>query len=86
MNEVCDCESNGQLGRAVGGLEPTPTCESKNRVKQIRIEQLDYGYSVRVGCQSFAIETVEKLMTALDKYLANPDTVERAWYDGKFLK
>lgn len=52
----------------------------------IHIEPLNFGYMVRVGCQSFAIETADKLVTAMAAYLADPAKVQKQWFAGKFLK
>lgn len=52
----------------------------------VTIDTLNYGYSVRVGCQSFAFETNESLISALATFLKDPYGTERLWNDGKFLK
>ena len=67
-------------GTPVTGIEKNP------KIKQIQIEQLDLGYIVRVGCQSFAIETSDKLVSALGEYLKDPSGVEKQWFCGAFLK
>jgi len=51
-----------------------------NRIKQINIEQLDYGFILRVGCQTVAIEEKETLLRVLGKYIENPSRVESNWY------
>lgn len=69
-------ESIGQTGPIMGGLMDS----SDNSLKNINIEPLSSGYMVRVGCQTVAIETTEKLIEVLTKYLNDPKTVEKAWY------
>jgi len=38
----------------------------------INIESLDYGFIVRVGCQTIAIETKKKLIDKLTAYIKDP--------------
>jgi len=38
----------------------------------VNIQPMDYGYTVSVGCKSFAIESADKLLDKLRVYLANP--------------
>jgi len=42
---------------------------------------LDYGYAVNVGCQAFAIENVDTLINMIGKYLKDPKTVEKQWFN-----
>ncbi len=49
-------------------------------IRNINIEPLSSGYMVRVGCQTVAIETTDKLVEALTRYLNDPQGVEKAWY------
>lgn len=72
-----------------------PCCEApreiqeqprQNKMREVRIKQLNHGYFVEIGCQQFAIETSEKLLSALADYMKNPDGTEKSWFDGKFLK
>lgn len=60
---------------------PCPT----NKIRDVRIEQLNYGYIVRVGCHSFAIETKEKLINLLSEYMGSPEITEKNWFNGSFL-
>lgn len=63
-----------------------PCCENEvvvqSKVRPISIEQLDYGYIVRVGCQNFAFETKHKLIDKLTEYLEDPKLVEKQWFSG----
>jgi hypothetical protein len=53
--------------------------------RDISITSLDYGYMVRVGCQTFAMENKEVMLKAITAYLANPAEVERNWMKSKHL-
>lgn len=50
-----------------------------DKIQTIKIDQLAYGYLVQVGCQSFAIETQGKVIHLLNEYLADPETMHKAW-------
>lgn len=54
-------------------------------LKTVRIEPLNYGFMVNVGCQSFAIESTEKLLKLLAAYYTDPRTVEKQWMDTRTL-
>lgn len=45
----------------------------------ITIHHLDFGYNVKIGCQTFAVETPEKLLKNLEAYLKDPSGTERKW-------
>ena len=71
-------------------IRPEPTQGPMNncepviaKARQIRINPLDYGYLVEVGCQSFAIEDIDKLTKYLTLYLKSPNSIENSWLDGK---
>lgn len=61
--------------------QPVPPDEpvGYNNLREINIQPLNSGYLVRVGCQSVAVETTEKLVLALGSYLTNPNDFERDW-------
>ena len=59
---------------------PTPS-----KARNVEIKQLDHGYLVTVGCQQVAIESVEKLIVSLERYLKNPDAATQEYYQGKLL-
>lgn len=69
MSEDCDMEA------------PAPERKAQN----ITIHPLNYGYNVKVGCQVFAVETVEKLIKNIKAYLEDPQTTERKWTDNNEL-
>jgi hypothetical protein len=63
-------------------MEDRPTVNEENtRAKTITIESLNYGFAVNVGCQSFAIENVDTLVNMIGKYLKDPKTVEKQWFN-----
>lgn len=64
---------------------PTPPIETPKKAYSINIEQLDFGYIVRVGCQTFAVESIEKVVANLEAYLKDPKDIEKQWYSNKTL-
>lgn len=58
--------------------------EAKPKIKEITITQLDYGYVLKVGCKSIALDTPEKIIFALKQYLKSPKKVEDDFIEGKF--
>lgn len=46
---------------------------------QINIEFLDRGCLVRIGCKSIAFESVERAMSEINQYVANPYEMEKEW-------
>lgn len=52
----------------------------------ISIEPLNRGFVVRVGCQTFAFETHEKMLKYLTEYLTNPKGFETNYREGLVLK
>jgi len=55
------------------------------RMHNVSIHPLDYGWNVKIGCQNFAVETVEKLIKNLEAYLNDPLDTERQWLKDKKL-
>jgi len=56
---------------------PTEMVDSKKN--NIIIYSLDFGYNVKIGCQNFAIEGVERLIKNLEAYLNDPRGTEKTW-------
>lgn len=54
---------------------------SSMSLRDVKITPLSSGFLVKVGCQSVAVETPEKLLAALTKYYDNPSEFERKWYE-----
>jgi len=63
--------------------EPRPIEDTRTR--RIEIETLNYGFSVRIGCQLFAIEDRKRLLQYISAYLENPSKVEYQWMNDKKL-
>lgn len=55
----------------------------RDKIRQINIEQLDYGYIVRVGCQTLAISDKSKLIASLIEYINEPGKTEDKYYERK---
>ena len=54
----------------------------RQKARDINIQSMDNGFLVRVGCQSFVFETAEKMITNLSAYLADPNVIEKSWFNG----
>lgn len=61
--------------------EVMPEPEVATSLRDVKITPLSSGFLVKVGCQSVAVETPEKLLAALAKYYENPSEFERKWYE-----
>ena len=79
-----DCESEGDESEG-GEIDPSAVYKGNGKIRNIQIKGLDYGFTIQVGCQSFAIETPEKVCSKLLEYMKNPNSIERDWFSGKFL-
>lgn len=80
--EVEDCE------REVDCDEPCCCKEedsSPGKIRDVKINQVNYGYIVNIGCHTFAFETAERLIEKLGLYLKEPNKTERSWYQGTLL-
>ncbi len=53
--------------------------------RQITIEPLNRGYMVRVGCQTVAVESKDRLIDLLTRYLRNPQEIETLYNEGKLF-
>lgn len=59
-----------------------PQCESLEtprrtfKIRNIRIEQLDNGYVVKLGCKDFVIEDKDNLINLFTTYINNPNESE----------
>jgi hypothetical protein len=58
----------------------TPIGNGFGGTRDIKITPLSSGFLVKVGCQSIAIETNEKLVNVMAKYLDNPNDFEKRWF------
>ena len=53
---------------------------SDYNIRGVSINPLSSGYMVKVGCQSVAVETTDKLLDMLGKYLNDPQGFEKKWF------
>ena len=58
----------------------------KIKMKDIIIKEMDYGYLVKIGCQTLCIESDKKLLKALKKYMKDPEGVEELHAQGEFME
>jgi len=73
---------SGTYGRVETRVEMGRDVEEpmNDNLREIRIEPLNSGFIVRVGCQSAAIETNESLLKGLKAYLEDPRGFEKKWF------
>jgi len=62
------------------------TPKQKIKIEDIVIKQMDYGYLVKIGCQTIVVETPKKLIKAFKKYLKDPAGVEELFMQGEFME
>lgn len=55
-------------------------------VRDVTISSLNRGYVVKVGCHSFAFETVDGFLLKLGEYLKDPIGTEDKWFKGELFK
>jgi hypothetical protein len=48
---------------------------------EIRVEILEVGYVIAVGCKRFAISNKETLINMLTKYFNNPEELQKQFHD-----
>lgn len=58
----------------------------KPKIEDILIREMNYGYLVKIGCQTIVVETPKKLVKALKKYLKDPAGVEELFMQGEFME
>ncbi len=61
------------------------TVSDSTKIRGISIEQLHYGYIVKVGCHSFALEKHETVSAKIAQYLADPAGTEKLWFSQKLF-
>jgi len=91
-DEAPQSENYGTISARPNGTNSArPMCEQEQPILDepatkmygILIEPLDYGFTVKIGCQKFAIETKERLIEKLSQYINNPKDVEKKWSRSK---
>lgn len=82
MNYENGCTANEPRGctDAPRPCNPVPP----NRAKEVLIRQADHGFIVVIGCQTFAVESADRMLSAIGKYLKNPADVEQKWLNKEF--
>jgi hypothetical protein len=66
-------------------MEDRPIRMENNKMRQIRIDQLDAGYVVWVGCKQFAFSTRDEMVSKLLEYIDEPFQTEEKWDQGKLF-
>ena len=56
----------------------------KAMISDIVVKEVDFGYIVKVGCQTLAISTKEDLIKMFTEYVNDPSTVTRRWNNGHY--
>lgn len=79
--------SHNSLGEVRGESETESDSEMPVGIKpnNIIIHTMDYGYNVKIGCQIFAVESIDKLIDNIKAYLENPSETEKKWTKDKKL-
>ena len=62
---------------------PTPRIPEKMR--EVKITQLNYGFLVKIDCHTFAFEKAETFLKVLAEYMKDPQGTEKKWYSGNLL-
>jgi len=70
------------LSEVTGRIPQPDYPKPLNTIRPITIEQLNHGYVVKVGCQTFAIESATHLISKLEAYITNPAKTEQKWQEG----
>lgn len=61
-----------------------PTSILNPFARAISITPLNHGFHVNVGCQNFAIKSIDALLHRLSVYLKNPVEAEKRWMTGEW--
>lgn len=87
-----NCETGGCGGQIdepsineVRNYEPVANCCDKEVYvfRPLKIEKLNFGYLITIGCHTFAIETKERLAKLVSDYILDPSTTEKKWWETK---
>jgi hypothetical protein len=101
-NEELDCDVNDCFEKAdeprliassQHGMEPVrevmePVRAEESRVADYKVEisQVNNGFIVNVGCQTFVFEKFETASKYMDLYFQNPSETTRKHYEGTLFK
>jgi hypothetical protein len=82
---MSDLQGNTASGLTRGNYADGPVAPQAAN-EQIRlpmraftVQPLDHGYVIQVGCNSFAIESKERLIEKLAAYITDPAGTEMKW-------
>lgn len=80
-------ESKAFSEPALGNYDnlPQETSPGEGKIRDIRIQELDLGFIVHVGCQSFALTEKDDLIKHLTNYIYDPRNCEDFWFKNKKL-
>lgn len=59
--------------------------ESMFKPRRIKIEPLNHGYVVWVGCHKFAFESLDYMLQLINDYYKDPGAIEAKWHNGELL-
>ena len=88
MNETVNacCQSERGYQGVIGQTREGPVpIQSEDKIYDIHIHQVDRGYTVQVGCKTFAFEEKDRLLAYLTDYIKNPEDVLKKYYDGSLF-
>jgi hypothetical protein len=77
MND--DCERNQPTLDMAKSTDYRPTNQQTLQEYEIRIQFLNRGCVVHVGCKSIAFETTESAMKEVNEYVNNTYETQRKW-------
>ena len=66
-----DCKQNLQFRNSPEQIIPMPP--------EVRIQEVNNGFIVKVGCQTMVFESRDKLLSELARYLSNREEVNREY-------
>jgi hypothetical protein len=61
----CEIECDEDSPCACGGGGPCGSKEDSGKIRDVKINQVNYGYIVKIGCHTFVFETAERLIEKL---------------------
>lgn len=92
-NEELDCDVNDCFEKADEPrlpvrevMEPVRVEESRVADYKVEISQVNNGFIVNVGCQTFVFEKFETASKYMDLYFQNPSETTRKHYEGTLFK
>ena len=57
----------------------------EDKMHNLKLNQLEYGYCVEVACHMLAIESKETLIRVLTEYINDPSLTEKKFREGKLF-